>query len=308
MSLAKNEIPNTYGSSTDTPCSRDFGSECSVEPSPYFRWKGILDRGLAAVMLIPGIPIIGFMIALVRLTSEGPGIYSQARVGKGGRVFLLHKIRTMRVDAEAETGPTWTAKDDDRITPMGRFLRKAHLDEVPQLYNVLRGEMSLIGPRPERPEFVMFLSGEIPGYSDRIMVTPGISGLSQINLEPDVDLESVRRKLVLDTEYIKQATLFIDARMMLCTSLRLVGCRSEWVKRATRLHRDVPRLSVCASSGEDADPPAPTVPLTAMILSLKIPGRNGGKNGSRSGDHTLAPHSQTNTAGDTVEAIAFKPR
>lgn len=308
MSLAKNGTTNTDGSSIDAPGGLDLEPECSVEPSPYFRWKGILDRGLAAVMLIPGIPMIGFLIALVRLTSEGPGIYSQARVGKGGRVFRLHKIRTMRVDAEAETGPTWTAKDDDRITPMGRFLRKSHLDEIPQLYNVLRGEMSLIGPRPERPEFVMFLSCEIPGYSDRIMVTPGISGLSQINLEPDVDLESVRRKLVLDTEYIKQATLFIDARMMLCTSLRLVGCRSEWAKRATRLHRDVPRLSVCASSGEDADTPASTAPLTAMVLSLKIPGRNEGKNGSCSGDHTSSPRSQTTTAGDTAEAKSFKPR
>ena len=308
MSLVENGTVNTDGSSIDAACCLKMEPESSVYPSRYFRWKGFLDRGLAAVMLIPGIPMIGLSIALIRLTSKGPGIYSQTRVGKGGRIFTMHKIRTMRVDAEAETGPTWTKRDDDRITPMGRFLRRTYLDEFPQLLNVLRGEMSLVGPRPERPEFVAFLSKEIPGYLDRITVKPGISGLSQINLEPDVDLESVHRKLVLDTEYIKRATVFVDVRVLLCTSLRLLGCRAEWAKRVTRLHRDVPRLSVCASSGEDADAPASAVPPTAKALALQIAGRNGGKNGSRSGKRTLSLGSQANTVGDTAEAIAPRPR
>ena len=308
MSLVSKRTVNKDGPPSEAPCSRDSGPGSSLKPSSYFRWKGIFDRASAAVMLIPAVPIIGLLIVLVRLTSKGPAIYSQTRVGKGGRVFKLHKIRTMRVDAERETGPTWTKRDDDRITPMGRVLRKTHLDELPQLYNVLRGEMSLIGPRPERPEFVAILSGEIPGYSNRLKVTPGISGLSQINLEPDVDLESVYRKLVLDTEYIKKATLFIDFRMLLCTSLRLFGCRAEWAKHVTHLHRDVPRLSVCVSSGGDANAPESEVLPTARALSPLVPGRNGGKNGSSSTGHKLSLRSRANAADDTVKAIAAKPR
>lgn len=304
----------------DLSCCRKRERKDPIDPPGYFKWKGILDRALAMVMLIPGIPLIGLSSLLMRLTSKGPGIYSQTRVGKDGRIFTMHKIRTMRVDAEAETGPVWTSEDDDRITPVGRFLRRTHLDEFPQLFDVLRGEMSLIGPRPERPEFVAFLSKEIPGYLDRVAVKPGVTGLAQINLAPDVDLESVRRKLVLDTEYIKLATLFFDVRVVLCTSLHLLGCNAEWAKRVTRLHRDVPRLSVCASSGEDALAPAAAVPPTPKSLSLQIPGRNGGKNGSRSGDRASALRSQANTvvdttvdttvdtAVDTAETIAPRPR
>ena len=308
MSLVENGTVNTDGFSIGAACCRKMEPKNSVEPSRYFLWKGLLDRGLAALMLIPGIPMIGLSIVLTRLTSKGPGIYSQTRVGKGGRIFTMYKIRTMRVDAEAETGPAWTRQDDDRITPIGRLLRKTYLDEFPQLFNVLRGEMSLIGPRPERPEFVALLSEAVPGYLDRITVKPGITGLAQINLEPDVDFESVHRKLVLDTEYIKRATVFVDVRVLLCTSLRLLGCRAEWAKRATRLHRDVPRLSTCASPGEDADAPESSVPPTAKALSSQIPGRNGGKNGSRSGNLRWLRHSQANTAGDTAEAIVSKPR
>ena len=129
---------------------------------------------------------------LVRLTSRGPGIYKQARVGKDGRKFMMYKIRTMRQDAEAASGPMWTQAHDPRVTFLGRVLRKLHLDELPQLFNVLKGEMSLVGPRPERPEFVRVLAEAIPGYRNRLAVRPGVTGLAQVNLPPDTDIASVR--------------------------------------------------------------------------------------------------------------------
>src|SRR5262245_13155778 len=133
--------------------------------SRYFAWKGLLDRLMAVLLLIPGLPMIGILIALVRLTSRGPGVYCQVRVGLGGRIFTMYKLRSMRIDAEARSGPTWAAPGKDpRVTPLGYWLRKLHLDELPQLFNVLRGEMSLIGPRPERPEFVDVLGRYIPEY------------------------------------------------------------------------------------------------------------------------------------------------
>jgi len=210
-----------------------------VTPSSYFRFKGLIDRILALTLLVPGLPIIAFLVALVRLTSRGPGIYRQTRVGKDGRIFRMYKIRTMRVDAESRSGAVWTQVNDPRITRLGHVLRKLHLDEFPQLFNDLRGEMSLIGPRPERPVFVQSLTKEIPGYLNRIKVCPGITGLAQINLPPDTDLDSVRRKLVLDIEYIREAGLLVDFRMFLCTCIRLMGFNGEIAMTVMGLHRKV---------------------------------------------------------------------
>ena len=173
------------------------------------------------MLLIPGLPIIGLLVLLVRLTSRGPGIYGQVRTGQHGRNFMMYKIRTMEQDAEAASGPVWTQARDPRITFVGRVLRNLHLDELPQLLNVLKGEMSLVGPRPERPEFVPVLAEAIPGYRSRLAVPPGVTGLAQLNLPPDSDLTSVCRKLVLDREYIAQAGLWLDLRVLLCTFLRM---------------------------------------------------------------------------------------
>jgi hypothetical protein len=140
-----------------------------------------------------------------------------------GRIFIMYKLRTMRHDAEAASGPVWATDEDPRVTAVGRFLRKLHLDELPQLFNVVRGDMDLFGPRPERPEFVEFLSRQIVGYERRLRVRPGVSGLAQINLPPDTDFDSVRRKLVLDNFYINNAGPWLDAQMFLCSLLRLVG-------------------------------------------------------------------------------------
>lgn len=210
-----------------------------LTPPEYFRWKGVVDRVAAAILLLPGLPITALLVVVVRLTSKGPGIYRQSRVGKDGKIFMMYKIRTMIYNAEAETGVTWTRQNDRRITRVGRVLRKLHLDEFPQLFNVLRGEMSLIGPRPERPEIVHLLAKAIPGYLNRLAVLPGITGLAQINLPPDADLGSVRRKLVLDLEYIAHAGILLDLRMFLCTFIRLLGLSGERAMRIMGLHRQV---------------------------------------------------------------------
>ena len=212
-----------------------------VVPSPYFRWKGVLGRLLAAVLLVPGLVVIGFLVLLVRLTSAGPGIFRQRRVGKDNRLFTLLKIRTMRIDAEERTGPAWSQPHDDRTTRVGRVLRKLHLDEFPQLINVVRGEMSLIGPRPERPEFVQVLPEIVPDYCDRLAVRPGITGLAQLNLPPDADFNDVRRKVFLDRQYIEQAGLLLDVRIFLCTLARifkLPALRLLGIQRAVPDFRD----------------------------------------------------------------------
>lgn len=192
-------------------------------PSAYFDWQSVRCRVLGGLLLIPALPAIGLLVLWVRLTSQGPGIFRQTRVGLHGRPFVMYKLRTMRVDAEAKSGPVWALADDPRVTPLGRILRRLHLDEFPQLFNVLKGEMALIGPRPERPEFVQKLAREIPGYLDRLSVRPGITGLAQINLPPDTDLESVRNKLALDLEYVERGCLLLDLRIFAATCFRLLA-------------------------------------------------------------------------------------
>jgi lipopolysaccharide/colanic/teichoic acid biosynthesis glycosyltransferase len=206
----------------------------------YHHWKSVLDRTAALLLLIPGAPMIGMLVLLIKLTSRGPAIYSQQRVGKNGKIYTMYKLRSMRSDAESASGPVWCAVGHDpRITPLGYWLRKLHLDELPQLWNVLRGEMSLIGPRPERPEFVRVLGQSVPRYMERLRVIPGITGLAQINLPPDTDLNSVRRKIKLDLEYIETANLLLDVRMFFCTVLRIIGIKGDLAMRAMWLTRNV---------------------------------------------------------------------
>ncbi len=188
--------------------------------------KSVVDRALAGLLLILALPIIAVLVVAIRLSSRGPGIYSQTRLGRGGRNFTMYKLRSMCCDAEARTGPVWASTGSDpRVTPLGYWLRHLHLDELPQLYNVIRGEMSLVGPRPERPSIAYVLDREIPGYLDRLQVLPGITGLAQINLPPDTNLDSVRAKLILDQEYVRAASPALELRIVLCTLLRLVGLR-----------------------------------------------------------------------------------
>ncbi len=185
--------------------------------SRYFRFKGYVDRSIALLLLIPCLPIIGFLILLVRLTSKGPGIYAQERLGKDGKTFTMYKIRSMVANAEQETGAVWASRNDSRVTLIGKFLRKFHLDEFPQLINVLRGEMALVGPRPERDEFIRILSREIDGYSYRMAVLPGVTGYAQLNLPSDIEVADVKRKISLDFEYIENASFWFDFVILMGT-------------------------------------------------------------------------------------------
>ncbi len=209
-----------------------------VVPATYFSRYRIWNRFAGGLLLLIVLPIIAISIVLVWLTSRGSAIYRQQRIGRRGKEFTLYKIRSMRIDAESRTGAVWTTcSRDPRITPVGRFLRLTHLDELPQLWNVVRGEMALVGPRPERPEFTTHLAEAIPQYYDRLAVLPGITGLAQLNLPPDTDLDSVRRKLKLDIEYIERGSFWLDVGLIVCTALTVLHLPRAWFQRLLRLER-----------------------------------------------------------------------
>ncbi len=208
----------------------------------YPVWKMLLDRTLAAVLLLPALPLIGLLSLLIRMTSSGAGIYRQVRIGRNGRAFTIYKLRSMVHDAEPPgSAGVWCVENDPRVTPLGRWLRDTHLDELPQLFNVIKGDMSLVGPRPERPDFVVTLVKRVPGYAGRFEVPPGVTGLAQINLPPDTDLESVCRKIYLDKKYIRTISLKNDLLMMLCTAAKLFGCDGDWAAKKFGLLEQVPR-------------------------------------------------------------------
>jgi sugar transferase (PEP-CTERM system associated) len=172
---------------------------------------------LAAIGIVAATPIVLLTALAVRLTSAGPVLYRQVRVGMNGTLFTLYKFRSMRADAEAETGAVWASKDDPRVTPLGRIIRKLRIDEIPQLFNVLKGEMSMVGPRPERPEMVKSLSEKIPYYGHRHCVRPGITGWAQVNYKYGDTLEDVIRKLEYDLYYIKNMSLSLDSYIIFLT-------------------------------------------------------------------------------------------
>jgi len=172
--------------------------------------KRTLDIGFAGLGLLLALPIMVIVAIAVRVSSRGPAMYHQTRVGQYGRVFMLHKFRSMRVDAEKHTGAVWARSNDDRVTPVGGFLRRARLDELPQLWNVLRGDMSLVGPRPERPEFVSSLTREIPYYGQRHSVRPGVTGWAQVRYAYGASVQDALEKLQHDLFYIKNRTLALD--------------------------------------------------------------------------------------------------
>ena len=155
-------------------------------------------------------PILPFIILAIKLTSPGPIFFSQIRVGRNGKNFRLYKFRTMRQDAEAATGAVWATQNDPRITPLGRFLRKTRLDEIPQLWNVVRGDMGFVGPRPERPEFVQWLVEAIPYYHLRHIIRPGLTGWAQVKYQYGASLEETKEKLQYDLYYAKHMSLALD--------------------------------------------------------------------------------------------------
>jgi lipopolysaccharide/colanic/teichoic acid biosynthesis glycosyltransferase len=178
---------------------------------------------ISLLILVPALPAMAVALVIVKLTSRGPGIYTQTRLGRFGRPFQIYKIRTMAADCERQTGARWSTKGDPRVTWIGRILRKTHVDELPQLVNILRGQMSLVGPRPERPEFVTVLEELLPRYRDRLAVRPGLAGLAQVQLPPDSDIDSVRRKLRYDLHYVVTGTVWMDFRLLVATAFHLTG-------------------------------------------------------------------------------------
>jgi lipopolysaccharide/colanic/teichoic acid biosynthesis glycosyltransferase len=173
-----------------------------------------LDFLLATALLAPAAVLCGIAAVAIRLTSPGPILYRQRRVGRGGREFMMYKLRTMRDGAEDESGPVLARRADERVTPVGRVLRACRLDELPQLLNVLGGTMSLIGPRPERPEFVAEFAHRIPNYARRLAVKPGLSGLAQVRAGYHA---APAEKLGYDLEYIERRSLGLDLRILAAT-------------------------------------------------------------------------------------------
>jgi lipopolysaccharide/colanic/teichoic acid biosynthesis glycosyltransferase len=189
----------------------------------YARVKVCLEW-LGALALLPlALPLMAALAVLLRCTSEGPALYSQMRLGRAGRPFRMYKLRTMMHGCETATGPVWSAQGDPRVTTIGRWLRATHLDELPQLWNVLRGEMSLIGPRPERPELAAVIERTLPDFRARLRVRPGITGLAQMQLPADSDLHAVRHKLASDLLYVQKLGPALDARIALATVCHLLG-------------------------------------------------------------------------------------
>ncbi|MBD3421404.1 MAG: exopolysaccharide biosynthesis polyprenyl glycosylphosphotransferase [Chitinivibrionales bacterium] len=186
-------------------------------------WKAQIKRSIdivaALLVLSLGAPLWLFLAWLVRKTSPGPAFYKQERAGKFGRPFMLYKYRSMYVDAEKRSGPQWATRHDPRITPVGRFLRKTRLDEFPQFINVVRGEMSLVGPRPERPFFIEQLKKEIPWYVRRLKMKPGITGWAQVKHKYDESIEDVKQKVMYDLYYFENMSLILDLKIMLRTVL-----------------------------------------------------------------------------------------
>jgi exopolysaccharide biosynthesis polyprenyl glycosylphosphotransferase len=181
----------------------------------------VLDVLVAACMLLVcAVPML-LLAVLIRLTSTGPAIYRQVRTGLNGRPFVMFKFRTMRVDAEEETGPVWARHGDARCTQLGSLLRRLSIDELPQLINVLRGDMSLVGPRPERPYFVQKFSLQLPHYSNRLLVPPGITGWAQVNgWRGDTSLE---RRLDFDIEYVRNRSFWLNLRILLWTPIAVLA-------------------------------------------------------------------------------------
>lgn len=192
-----------------------------VLPEPMPGWeqstKRLIDVVVSTIVLVVGAPAWILIAVLLRVTSPGPAIYRQQRVGRDSRIFTMNKFRTMRLDAEDGTGPVWATENDPRYTKVGRWLRKTRLDEIPQFWNVLKGDMSLVGPRPERPYFVEQLAGEIPLYNRRHRVKPGITGWAQVKWKYDASLADVRQKVKYDLFYIENMSLRMDLKILFRT-------------------------------------------------------------------------------------------
>ena len=176
-------------------------------------YQRFLDIALSFIGLLIGIPLVAIFGILIKIEDNGPITYKQERLGKGGKQFYIYKLRSMRTDAE-KFGAQWAEKDDPRITKVGKFIRKTRIDEIPQLFNILKGDMSIIGPRPERPSFTLEFNKDIPGFINRLAIKPGLTGWAQVNGGYDI---TPKEKLIEDMYYIKNRSILLDLQILFKT-------------------------------------------------------------------------------------------
>ena len=237
----------------EIPISREHGLSTDRQPAIVPRERSelisrALNGAIAAIALILLLPVFLVVALLIKLTSPGPIVYAQTRVGLdrrrtawrgpevydrrardlGGQVFSIYKFRSMYIDAESRSGAVWATRGDPRITPIGRFMRKCRIDELPQFINVLKGDMNIVGPRPERPSIFGRLREGIPDYAVRQRAKPGITGWAQINQNYDACLDDVRRKVAFDIEYIQRQGFFHDVMIMAKTIPVVLFQKGGW--------------------------------------------------------------------------------
>ena len=217
--MNKPNNPIKITSAQETLTSPSYSTTFILKHFYVRKVKVIFDVVFAIVLLIIGLPLWFFIACVIKLDSKGPVFFKQVRLGKNNEKFTLIKFRTMIENAEIETGPVWTDKKDPRITFVGKWLRRFYLDEVPQLFNVLKGEMSIVGPRPERPYFAEQLVKKYPSYLDRLLVKPGLTGWAQINQSYDMSIKDVGQKLKYDFYYIENLSFIFDLQIMIKTIL-----------------------------------------------------------------------------------------
>lgn len=190
----------------------------------YTFLKDAFDVGASLILLIAALPVMGVCALIIKFFDpDGPVMFKQVRTGLDGKQFVMYKLRTMYVNSETHSGAVWASHKDPRILPLCRFMRLSHMDELPQLFNILKGDMSLVGPRPERPEIIRELMQHIPNYMDRLQVKPGLTGLAQIENGYDTDIESARRKVAWDLEYVRTRGWAMDLRILGRTILMVTG-------------------------------------------------------------------------------------
>lgn len=202
-----------------------FGYIIRFARKRFQQFKRGFDISVSVLGLIICAPIVGLATIVIKIVSPGPVFFKQERVGLRGKMFNIYKLRTMKLDAEKNTGPVWAQENDPRLIKFGKIIRKMHIDEIPQLVNVLKGEMSIIGPRPERPVFVEQLQGQILDYDKRLIVKPGITGLAQVWHKYDETIKDVKRKIKLDLLYIRKMCLWVDMRILAMTVLAVLTGR-----------------------------------------------------------------------------------
>ena len=183
----------------------------------FHEFKRFFDMFVSSFALVIAVPIMAMTAIVIKIVSPGPVLFKQQRVGLNGKLFDMYKLRTMSLDAEKESGPVWAGENDPRYIRYGKAIRKLHLDELPQLVNVLQGDMSIVGPRPERPIFVDQLSKQINDYQKRLHVKPGITGLAQVVHKYDETIRDVKKKVKYDLLYIREMCLMVDIRILLRT-------------------------------------------------------------------------------------------